>query len=865
MASVRHPSSRHSEFPFMFLPDGGPLGVDPIMDDSDTEPDLVLRRKPKPEDSQPPPAPRHPIPSMQDAFAESLIEATTSAATPKPKLRTGDAKARRDALLDQAKSDGPPAPQWRFRPGQKSHELRRLMAQISFGVYLLLNGMANSQISVVSILQGHIDEVDEFLETTLEDLALATKDLKDRIEHLKLPMNNMNVFEQMLEDRNFRLQILEGNQKIEHILARTEVANQQITEDIEEGVNSTREFTFYLGDERHGRWRQDRPDMIDIFDAMKGNTDGWYNAFLDLQSKAGALTALIGRLTAMVSEIERKAGEVSRRTRFSIQPYTSPGHSPQASNASSSITTPPTTPGLRIANSPPRLSLRLSSIKSYEPMSFMDIHIAGEPLHDADSQAALPQVAEEIHEEPSKEMSPVEEEPESEPELELEPPAPQAPPARNPRRLSERPAPPPEPIIETLIEAEEDEDEEEEVEVEEDQSTLYILQPRTYTPQPPSPLPSPLPSPFIVKDVPKPRAEFLKPRMESPAPSFESQRRQLLEPPQPTQIRAEPRAEHRAAPEVEHRFEPRAERRATPDIKPRFEPRSAPRVESDVEIKIDFRPESEFEPYIEHGYEQPKFEQARLRTQPSRPKLVAIGARPEPKSVPRIDPRPDSGLETDQEMDHGMHSRQQSSLRERVSLKTTPPESIQVPPPNVMDHQRPRYESSRTYQSPDSAYVSDMERPPVNSINSIASIDRSLSDFSPPYLHPGLLPSPQSDQQYFRPVQASPYSPLQQRPHTAGTTRSRHPPPRNIPSAMGMSMMSNTTTATNETGKTGASLKKKRSAFGWLKKAFSLDEEERLAFEQKKREQTKNLYYDSKSPQFLDGRRIQPRPRPAGY
>lgn len=74
-----------------------------------------------------------------------------------------------------------------------------------------------------------------------------------------------------------------------------------------------------------------------------------------------------------------------------------------------------------------------------------------------------------------------------------------------------------------------------------------------------------------------------------------------------------------------------------------------------------------------------------------------------------------------------------------------------------------------------------------------------------------------------------------------------------------MSMLSNVTTMTTDSTGTGRSVKKKRSAFGWLKKAFSLDEEERAAFEQKRREQSKNLYYDSRSPQFLDGKRIQPR------
>ena len=298
--------------PRALIPDGRSAGARASLPPggSDVEPDL--RRKP-----EEPPAPQHPIPFMQDAFAESLVEATQGGATPKPKLRTGDAKARRMELLDREKSDPPPVATWRYRPGQVNHELRRLMAQISFGVYLLLNGMANSQVLVVSILQGHIDEVDEFLETTLEDIGLATTDLKDRTEHLKLPMENMSVFEQMLEDGKFRNQILDGNQKIEHIIARTQIALQQTVQDLAEGVSATREFSLYLAEQEHGAWRRDRPDMIDIFDAMKGNTDGWFNAFIDLQAKASELNGLIVRLNGMVAEMERKASEASRRIQVS--------------------------------------------------------------------------------------------------------------------------------------------------------------------------------------------------------------------------------------------------------------------------------------------------------------------------------------------------------------------------------------------------------------------------------------------------------------------------------------------------------------------------------------------------------------------
>lgn len=55
----------------------------------------------------------------------------------------------------------------------------------------------------------------------------------------------------------------------------------------------------------------------------------------------------------------------------------------------------------------------------------------------------------------------------------------------------------------------------------------------------------------------------------------------------------------------------------------------------------------------------------------------------------------------------------------------------------------------------------------------------------------------------------------------------------------------------------GQTLKKKKSAFGWFKKAFTMDDEERAAFEARKNIQQPGNYYKDKSPKFLDGRRIR--------
>ncbi|KAJ5005103.1 hypothetical protein K4K57_011886 [Colletotrichum sp. SAR 10_99] len=204
-----------------------------------------------------------------------------------------------------------------------------------------------------------------------------------------------------------------------------------------------------------------------------------------------------------------------------------------------------------------------------------------------------------------------------------------------------------------------------------------------------------------------------------------------------------------------------------------------------------------------------------------------------------------------------------TSLRQRVSLKTTPPESIQIPPPATdLHHSHAERESPRQYQAPDSAYGSDIDQRPRY---------HNTNELSPQVQQPPVLPSPRSEHQFYRPVQASPHSPLQQRPLTAGAqprspyAQSGYYPShqRNAPSRLGgASMLSTVTTMTYDSQATASGekrLKKKRSAFGWLKKAFSLDEEERMAYEQRRQQQTPNMYYDARSPKFLDGKRVTPR------
>ncbi|KAI0107879.1 hypothetical protein GGR51DRAFT_548333 [Nemania sp. FL0031] len=596
--------------------------------------------------------PVHPIPAMQPAFAESLMEATNNGSSIKPKLRFGDAKQRRTHLLDSPKGAELHAARWRYRPGQKHHELWKLLAQVSFGVYLLLNGIANSNEQVVDILQNHIDEVDEFLETTLEDVKMGLEDVEERIEFLKLPLENMQTFEEMLEDRDFRLQIVTGNEKIEHIIERTTLALNATFQDADEGLKAVREFAVYLNEQRDKPWRQQRPEFGDIYDAMKGNAQGWYQALIDIQDSASSLDTKLATLSDIVVEMDQKAGEVSRRTRFSVAPFSGPaepsrsnGHS--ATSSSHSLQGRPSAP-----QSPPRMvshAPRPDSPAEKEVVFFEEKEVAF--VHPVSSTTDYVK-----------------------PELQ----------------------------------------------VPDGDDGVYLLQPRTYTPQPPEPLPSPM-----VKSPPA-----------SQPPTFQ---------------------------------------------------------------------------------------------------------------------------------DSIVQETKRTSLRQRVSLKGgNLPEVIHVPPHNMGEmapssFQSPQYQPSPSLgqRSRDSEYVSGLEvrashHSPEDTIGGM-SIPRFTN----------AIPSPRSDQQqYFYPVRASPHSPLQQRPHTSATARphtSHTAHVRDQRSAMGMSMLSN---VTNADGQDGKKLKKKKSAFGWLKKAFTLDEEEKEEFRARKQQQALNPYYEARSPKFLDGKRL-PDPRRA--
>jgi len=226
-------------------------------------------------------APVHPLATMQGAFEESIEE---SMRDPDPHRAASLSKdtalgpeARRKKLLQVDDYTSSYNSRWRQAPGAKYHPLWKLMAQISFGVHLLQQQLAKSDQEVVKIMHTHVDEVDGFLERTTEDLDLALIDVKERINYLRLPLEHVNIFDIMLDDKQFRTSILEGNEKIERIVERTAQAMNDSLLDVSTGIEATTELARYL-DTIGDAWAKDNAELLGIYNAMRGNAEGWYRS-----------------------------------------------------------------------------------------------------------------------------------------------------------------------------------------------------------------------------------------------------------------------------------------------------------------------------------------------------------------------------------------------------------------------------------------------------------------------------------------------------------------------------------------------------------------------------------------------------------
>lgn len=284
------------------------------------------------EDDEPPPA--HPVPDLQQAFEESIIEATeevqyetmpTSATHP-------TAASRRQLLLEQDTFDDSWTARWNQKTSARCHPLIKLIAQIIFGMHLLHTHQAKSDAEVVKILQSHVDDIDGFLEKSTDDFNLAIEDTEERLSFLRLPMTHLDVFDIMLDDKPFRTQLVDGNDKIEAIIERTAKSMNASLSDVENGIGAIQELGRYLN-RVSPDWPNDYSELAAILAAMRGNQEGWLGCFRDLQMKANQLGVVLVQLGTTIREMNSLAAAASRRSMVQKQATVSPPRSRYASCA----------------------------------------------------------------------------------------------------------------------------------------------------------------------------------------------------------------------------------------------------------------------------------------------------------------------------------------------------------------------------------------------------------------------------------------------------------------------------------------------------------------------------------------------------
>lgn len=298
----------------MALSDGLTLSVIHSLEDRPLEAKRLTTILEAQDERVPRETPRHPIRNLQGALEESLVENADlrRARWPSMPSEMVDSATRRRMLLQQLELDGVYTTRWRQRPEERHHPLTKLIAQISFALHLLHKGFVSSDAEVIRILQTYVGEIDSFLEQTTEDFDLAIGDIEERIKCLRLPLEHDEIFDSMLEDRVFRKQIVDGNEKIEHIINRTEAAMNDALDDVQQGLDATKELAKYLV-RLDRKWAHRTDEQEDVYAAMSGNSEGWFRCFFTLQSKGHNLSILMVQLSAVVAELQRRAGIASRK------------------------------------------------------------------------------------------------------------------------------------------------------------------------------------------------------------------------------------------------------------------------------------------------------------------------------------------------------------------------------------------------------------------------------------------------------------------------------------------------------------------------------------------------------------------------
>ncbi|KAJ5745618.1 hypothetical protein N7520_010800 [Penicillium odoratum] len=263
------------------------------------------------------PSPEHPIAQLQGPFEESIRETNDRSAS--QWIVNIDPQSRRRDLLENDEYERLCGRKWRQRSSERYHPFWKLISQMVFGVHLLARRLAKSEPQVMKILQTHVDEMDGFLQRTTEDFLIIHMDVRTRIQYLSLPLGNLHLFDQMLEDRNFRLSLIAYHDQIEHAIDRFTLAITDTIRDLLKGKEAISVLWHYLLQlSEEGCFESH--SLKAFYQAMMDNLEGWLEAFSKLRRRGMALQKALAQLALAVTEMQHRVGVASRKEVRSIKP-----------------------------------------------------------------------------------------------------------------------------------------------------------------------------------------------------------------------------------------------------------------------------------------------------------------------------------------------------------------------------------------------------------------------------------------------------------------------------------------------------------------------------------------------------------------
>lgn len=192
--------------------------------------------------------------------------------------------------------------------GAEVHPLWMRINQLTVGVYLLREQLAEPDNEIVHFLDNHADEIDTHLQNAARGFELVQLDITERTLCLKHVMAHVSTFEMRLANREFRDCVFQGKERVDEIKTIASAATRTSLIDVSTGIKAMTELITCLD----GEWSNTEKDSLPTYEAIRDKADAWCRTLEALSFEGNALNVALAHLCNMVEAMTVKARIASR-------------------------------------------------------------------------------------------------------------------------------------------------------------------------------------------------------------------------------------------------------------------------------------------------------------------------------------------------------------------------------------------------------------------------------------------------------------------------------------------------------------------------------------------------------------------------